>query len=416
MVDDYLLCIYPLIPVVHRPSFCFALHEDRDNDDDDFLGLLIAICAIVVALLPSKYEGYRSLDLSMALSRAEVLDRCHGFLTALRRPDFFEKIGFSKWAASYLMAIAFFQVGKPNHARMIEVESMQLGRLLDLHRVDKYEELDCIEKQLRKKGFWLLFYGYVHSEVQNFRKEKLSFLDHATMATTNLKALMPIEVEDEQIFKHETFSSPTSEVSMAMGFIIHSRLFWQAIEDPHDNTRGECLCCRNRSPAAQVAHLRRRLRDLKYALDDAPRPFRQYALSDFDSASHIFLSSQLGTLRVNIHVTHLWLQSMLLDQLDLLTSPEQHWHEREDISTQLLHVLHSTPQADIEPNGLHLVYKVRDVAVGLLACPYEAPDSSAKRAQEYVKAFTDIMARLDASETVNTANLQSWIDTGRQNV
>ncbi|KAG9195801.1 beta-glucosidase [Alternaria panax] len=385
MVDDYLLCIYPLIPVVHRPSFFFALNEDRDNNDEDFLGLLVA-----------------------------VLDRCHGFLTALRRPDFFEKIGFSKWAASYLMAIAFFQVGKQNHARMIEVESMQLGRLLDLHRVDKYEELDCIEKQLRKKGFWLLFYGYVHSEVQNFRKEKLSFLDHATMATTNLKALMPIPVEDEQIFKHETFSSPTSEVSMTTGFIIHSRLFWQAIEDPHDSTRRECLCCRDRSPAAQAAHFRHRLRDLKYALDDAPRPFRQYALTEFDTAPHIVSSSQLGTLRANIHVTHLWLQSMLLDQLDLLNSPEQHWHEREDISTQLLHVLHNTPQAEIEPNGLHLVYKVRDVAVGLLACPYEAPDSSAKRAQEYVKAFTDIMARLDASETVNTANLQSWIDTGRQ--
>ena len=203
---------------------------------------------------------------------------------------------------------------------------------------------------------------------------------------------------------------------MTTGFIIHSRLFWQAIENPYGNERGECLCCRDHSPAAQVAHLERRLQDLKYALDDAPRPFRQYALSDFDSASHSLSSSQLGTLRANIHVTHLWLQSMLLDQLDLLTSPEQHWHEREDISTQLLHVLHNTPQADIEPNGLHLVYKVRDVAVGLLACPYEPPDPSAKRAQEYVKAFTDIMARLDASETINTANLQSWIDTGRQSV
>jgi hypothetical protein len=390
-MDDYFMCIYPLIPVVHRPSFCFALNEDRDNDDDDFLGLLVALCAIVIALLPSKYESYRTLDLSMALSRAEVIDRCQGFLTALRRPDFFEKIGFSKWAASYLMAIAFFQVGKPNHARMIEVESMQFGRLLDLHRIDKYQELDCIEKQLRKKGFWLLFYGYVHSEVQNFRKEKLSFLDHAIMATTNLRA------------------------SMTMGFVIHSRLFWRAIEDPHDNIRGECLCCRDRSPAAQIAHLGHRLRDLKYALDDAPRPFRQYASSDFDSVPYALSSSQLGILRANIHVTHLWLQSMLLDQLDILTSPEQHWHEREDISTQLLHVLHNTPQADIEPNGLHLVYKVRDVAVGLLACPYEAPDSSAKRAQEYVKAFTDVMARLDASETVNTANLQSWVDTGRQN-
>lgn len=416
MAEDYLTYIYPLIPVIHRPSFCFALNEDQDSDDDDFLGLIIAICAIVIALLPSKYERYRSLDSSMAISRAEVLDRCYDGLIALRGPDFFEKIGFSKWAASYLMAIAFFQVGKHNRARMIEVESMQLGRLLDLHRTDEYQELDFIEKQLRRKGFWLLFYGHVHSEVQNFRKEKLSFLDHAAMQTISLKALIPFEVEDEQVFNHNIVASPASEVNMTTGFIIHSRLFWQAIEDPEANTMVDCLCCRNRSPATQVAHLERRLRSLKYALDDAPMPFRQYAVPNFDLSVNTFSSSQLATLRANIHVTQLWLQSMLLDQLDLLTSPEQHWHEREDISTQLLHVLHNTSQADIEPNGLHLVYKVRDVAVGLLACPYEAPHPSAKRAQEYVKAFTDILARLDASETVNTANLQSWIDTGRQNI
>lgn len=252
--------------------------------------------------------------------------------------------------------------------------------------------------------------------MQNYRKEKLSFLDHATMETMNLKALMPLEVEDEQIFSHDIIASPIPEVNITTGFIIHSRIFWQAIEDPRANARTECLCCRNRSVAVQVAHLERRLRDLKYALDDTPIPFRQYALPSIEPAAHTLSSSQLATIRANIHVTHLWLQSMLLDQLDLLTSPEQHWHKREDISTQLLHVLHNTSQADIEPNGLHLVYKVRDVAVGLLACPYETPDPSAKRAQEYVKAFTDIMARLDASETVNTANLQSWIDTGRQNV
>ena len=40
---------------------------------------------------------------------------------------------------------------------MIEVESMQLGRLLHLHTIAEYDGLNAVEVQLRKKGFWLLF-------------------------------------------------------------------------------------------------------------------------------------------------------------------------------------------------------------------------------------------------------------------
>ncbi|KAJ4316126.1 hypothetical protein N0V94_005614 [Neodidymelliopsis sp. IMI 364377] len=416
-MDDYLSSIYPLIPVVHRPSFRFDLDENRDIYDSDFLGLVVAICAVVVALLPSRFESYRNSqsESSWAQSRVYLLSRWYDFLSGLRGPDFFEEIGFNKWASSYLMAIAFFQIGKHNRARMIEIECIQLGRLLDLHRIEEYRNLDCIETQLRKKGFWLLFYGYIHAEVQNFRKERLSYLDHAALEYINLEALMPLEVDDEQIFKHQVITAPMSGLKLVTGFVIHSRIFWQALQDPHAKKKAECLCCRSRLPAAQVAHLQDRLKELKYALDDAPVQLRQWALSYSIPTSEVITFSQQATLRANIHVTHLWLQSMLLDQLDLLTSPEERWHDREAISTQLLHVLHNTPPRDIEPNGLHLVYKIRDVAVGLLACPFITPHPSANRAQEYVREFTDIMARLDASETVNTTNIQSWIDTGRQN-
>jgi hypothetical protein len=48
---------------------------------------------------------------------------------------------------------------------MIEVECIQLGRLLDLHRVEEYRNLDCIETQLMKRSSWLLFHGDIHAEV-----------------------------------------------------------------------------------------------------------------------------------------------------------------------------------------------------------------------------------------------------------
>jgi hypothetical protein len=416
-MHDYLNSIYSLIPVVHQPSFRLHLADNRDIYDNDFLGLIVALSAVVVGILRSRFDTYRNLEHGSlwAQSRVDYISRCYSFLVTLRGPEYFNEIGYQKWATSYLMTIAFFQIGQLNRSRMVEVECMQLARLLNLHRVEQYQDLDCIETQLRKKGFWLLFYVYIHDQIQNLQKERLTYLDHATLESIDLGGLLPIDVDDEQILKHQIIPSPSSGSNLTTGFVIHSRIFWYALESPYGGGRPDCLCCRSRSTAAQAVHLKGRLRELKYALDDAPLPFRLWSQPDQCIDSKVTVA-QLGTLRANIHVTQLWLQSILLDHLDSISSPEENWADREAISTQLLHVLHAIPQEDIEPNGLHLVYKVRDVAVGLLACPYLLPDPSAKRAQGYVREFTEIMACLDASETVNTANLQSWVDTGRSNI
>ena len=86
---------------------------------------------------------------------------CYNFSLGLKGPDYYDTVNLQKWAASYLMAISFFQIGEHNRARMVEVESMQLGRLLDLHQISGYDGLNYIETQLRKKAFWLMFYGVV---------------------------------------------------------------------------------------------------------------------------------------------------------------------------------------------------------------------------------------------------------------
>lgn len=149
-------------------------------------------------------------------------------------------------------------------------------------------------------------------------------------------------------------------------------------------------------------------------LDDAPGPVRQWASSSeprpqhdnapapttprYDDDRHSVVSSfgspaeqrapaaegaamyskvvqgQLEIMRANIHVTHLWLQSLLLEQVDVVVQenviggaggtagPEEvsaalkaNWAEREDICRQMLHLLHSIPYVYLEPNGLYLV-------------------------------------------------------------
>ena len=166
MLDDFVTRLYPLIPVIHRPTFRRSIATSQDNADPDLLGLIIGMCSAVVGAMPSRFAAYRNHDPPLPFeSRKAFIDHAYTVLLTLRGPDYFDQISYQKFATSYLFDIAFFQIGNANRARMIEVECLQLGRMLNLHRITEYRGLNYIETQLRKKGFWLLFYSYVHGQV-----------------------------------------------------------------------------------------------------------------------------------------------------------------------------------------------------------------------------------------------------------
>lgn len=191
-----------------------------------------------------------------------------------------------------------------------------------------------------------------------------------------------------------------------------------------------------------MEHLHSRIHELKYMLDDAPWFLRQWGSKVSDDQNNNlpypmqnpdvkFLDAQLATMRADIHTTHLWLQSIIMDQADALSiasisaspvdnsaGPKSNWFARENICHQLLLLLWSIPQSSLEALGLYLVYKVRDVAGTLLSCPFTdtgQPEDAgpASRAKEYLKAFTDKLRELDKSETINSLSLQTWVDTDR---
>lgn len=163
VLDDYLRYIYPLIPIVHRPTFIRDVENNRQLLDKDFSRLLVAMTAVTIALMPSRFHTYRSYSKALHFeTRKETLDYCYQLLISYRELEYFDTINYRKWATSYLIGIALFQIGDINRYRMLDVESMQLGRLLHFHKISEYEGLNMIETQLRKKGFWLLFYSYVY--------------------------------------------------------------------------------------------------------------------------------------------------------------------------------------------------------------------------------------------------------------
>jgi hypothetical protein len=163
IINDYLTWIYPLVPVVHRPSFRSDLEQRRDLHDSDFLCLILCMSAATVGFLPKAFTRYQAIagEGSSFTTRTDMINRCYTLCMQQRGPYYFDTVNFQKWAIAYLMQITHLQIGNHNLSRMMEVEAMQIARLLGLHRASDYEGLNCIETQLRKKGFWLMFYVYV---------------------------------------------------------------------------------------------------------------------------------------------------------------------------------------------------------------------------------------------------------------
>jgi hypothetical protein len=196
---------------------------------------------------------------------------------------------------------------------------------------------------------------------------------------------MPIEVDDEMIHENFVHPQPPDELSITAGFTVSSKIFWAGLSslDPPDSEGAKvqyCNCVRSKRPDLELKHFKHRLYDLKYMLDNVPPQLRQWATVRDDAEDDHgldlakqkqkrILKAQFESMRANIHVTHLWLQSIILDQIDALRLREPNleslglappgskelWAEREDICRQLLHVLHGIPEIHLEPNGHHLV-------------------------------------------------------------
>ncbi|CAG8029675.1 unnamed protein product [Penicillium olsonii] len=436
IMQDYLDYIYPMVPLVHRPSFQKALQEDRDREDDGFLALTVAIAALVVATMASRFQAYQSDPGAIRFeSRKDFVHACYQKIIGLRTSSYFDQLSFQKFAVSYLFLASFMQIGDQNWSRMLTVEAMQLARLLKMHRISEYTGLNCIEKQLRKKGFWVMFYGFVHGHLQNLHGERLTYLDPAALQAINPEDLMPLEVDDELIFENEVLAPETTEPCLVTGFIVHSRIFWAAMRDPGPSPiGGHCPCARANDTCLQIKHFQERLNCLQYLGLNMPSFLQmweptQAIVNDHDADERKkTVQLQLASIRANLHVTHIWLQSLILDQLEAAQSHPQRrssthqvvdldqkslWVEREKLSHHLFFVLFNFPRMSLEANGLHLANKVRDVVASLLGCPFPPEDPISKKAAEYIQLSTDVLSRLDSSEGMNTLHLQTWVDTDR---
>lgn len=157
IIDDYLDLVWPLLPLVHRPSFASSLSTHSYATDPASFRLCITLCAVTVASIPRKFEQYggsRYSDVAAMVDRA-----CH--LVLLSRvqsaPDWQNQPAMGNMLVSIMLSMASHYAGRHNQGWGYASEAIQFFQALELYRKEGYEKLTILEGQLCKRAFWLLY-------------------------------------------------------------------------------------------------------------------------------------------------------------------------------------------------------------------------------------------------------------------
>lgn len=175
--------------------------------------------------------------------------------------------------------------------------------------------------------------------------------DLVAFRESDLYFLTPHDFDDEFITENAVSSQSTNLPSLTAGFnaekcLLKYLISSQRIEAPRSSANN-----------TSRTHPEVLSQDLAYILDDLPPPLELWQLSHSttESTGNSLRSLQWSIQRANIHTTHLWIRTLLLNQ------EAEHAHSTnthattEDICRQLLHLLTSSSLASLEPNGHVLV-------------------------------------------------------------
>lgn len=242
--------------------------------------------------------------------------------------------------------------------------------------------------------------------------------DQMLFDSNDMTALMPLDLDDEYIFSGYTYPQPPDQVPLVSGFNCLVRIFLGFVALPADHLPSRSLQgvqhCELLSPTQRLYHtLCNMYERASHVLDDVPANLSGwhggYGNDDQSQAdADVSLSlryRQLESMRANIHVTSLWARSRIFERLHALTSASTSdqlhqiqtalWIERQEHCERLFYVLYSVTQQNLEPNGIGLSFKIRQVAAPLLSCPFEEHTNISQRARIYIEGFVNLLTLLD---------------------
>ena len=200
----------------------------------------------------------------------------------------------------------------------------------------------------------------------------MKLYDTDTFNSIVVEDLWPVEVDDEYIKEEIVLPQPENIPNLTAAFNAGAHLFWIGSTHRIPNSIRRALAP---SLVAKIdlnevmTSLNCRLEDLHATTKGLVPNLKQWNIGTGYPSNHSedVTGAQIESLRANIQVTRLWLQSTLLETLFALekgrepasggqsNTDNQHWHQREYICQQLLSVIYNISQCNLEPNGNSLV-------------------------------------------------------------
>ncbi|WWC95031.1 hypothetical protein V866_001883 [Kwoniella sp. B9012] len=341
----FLRYLYPLMPLVHRPTFAEQLATRRDLVDKDFRALLLSIVAYVISQLPTSRLVNEKFDIEALKS---LQRKCHRTCRALQRtcygPTTCTQISTIIFDTFYLLSIG---LGHTASARL--GHAIQLAFSMGMHSDEKTDALglDPIEVQLRRRVFWQLY-----------ATDKTRAISDLPMMINDFQGVcsLPEPVDDEFITIQGSFLQPTSRPSAICGFIAVSKLF---------KILSECLF-HHRCIMAKV-----QLTDT--ACTETLEDRLQEVLRDFPDGSYKLsgnndgiVQNMLAVQRANILITAAICKFALYDlRASLQSDKEQLAKEREAIAREIHSSLMNIPLEDLASNGESVRSKIFHIVCAL---------------------------------------------------
>lgn len=344
-ISLYLQYLWPLLPLVHRPTFAENLATRLDVRDTEFRALLLSLVAFSISQLPTSRLVTDQLDVE-ALKRLQR--RCH------RTSQDLQRIYHSRVTLTQICIVIFdnfylLSIGLTHTAAAKLGQAVQLAFSLGLHSDSRTAALglDPVEVQLRRRVFWQLY-----------ASDKTRAIPGNPMLVNDFQGVCsyPEAVDDDFITSQGMFSQPPSRTSLLVGFVAVSKLF---------RILSECFfhhrCVLSNLETISLGWTVAAEERIHALLVDLPPAIQDPTTVEISANRQVF-----ATQRANILITAAIVKFALYDLRSALNvDEEQLSKERETIAREIHNLLMSIPVEDLASNGESVRCKVFHIACAL---------------------------------------------------
>ncbi|KAH8593848.1 hypothetical protein B0O99DRAFT_514838 [Bisporella sp. PMI_857] len=469
LVDDFFTYIHPLAPLPHEPSFR-ASFEDR-KEHPEFLALTSSMVGVLVASFPRKPRLHlKANGLEHLFPRSvDFVEHCRNVALTARGVGYLEHDpNVYQGIISYFLGLASAYTHKWARCRVYFAEALTIARVLGAHKtVDpsfltpdaSTYSVDLIIRELGRRLWWIMFIGARRVDQLIMTKQYNDSNRSLDQLGASLSELLippptptypyppyPVEIDDEFITRDHIGQQPEGVISQITGYNTGLKIYHSLTPvTSWAMTHGTNIAFDWYRQKKELEDCIRKVKDilenvpavLKLKPGSEPGQFESVSLNNgltqhvngqaaeeyrpdgrraiqFEIQKANIYASQLGTRSYLVELYSI-LQEQVMPGANLDDDSSNHMaQERETIVKDLLRVSRSISQVNMEPNSSSFINKIRQVASTLHGAPQNRKGDFARKAEEYLPKFLELIMKLERvgtpGEDSEEDELRHWAD------